>query len=91
MKEFKIGKVKEYLEEIENRWNCDYGSIHYSHGIGKNNRFYLELHTGGWLENEEIIEELIQSFFWVLFWQKSERGGHYYFKGHLHDVKRGCL
>ncbi len=40
----------------------------------------LELHTGGWSGNEDIIEALQDSMFWVLCWQKSERGGHYYFE-----------
>lgn len=41
----------------------------------------LELHTGGWSGNEEIISALKSNFmFWGMFWQKSIRGGHYYFK-----------
>jgi hypothetical protein len=40
----------------------------------------LELHTGGWSGNEEIISVLQNSMFWVMYWQKSERGGHYYFE-----------
>lgn len=40
----------------------------------------LELHTGGWSGNEEIIKALQGSMFWLLYWQKSERGGHYYFE-----------
>lgn len=42
----------------------------------------LELHTGGWSGNEEVIQALMESksFFWTLYWQKSERGGHYYFE-----------
>lgn len=40
----------------------------------------LELHTGGWSGNEEILSYALQSsMFWVLCWEKSERGGHYYF------------
>ena len=42
----------------------------------------LELHTGGWSGNEMIISALERSdsLFWTFYWQKSERGGHYYFK-----------
>ena len=39
----------------------------------------LELHTGGWSGNEDIIGALRSSFFWFLYWQKSLRGGHYWF------------
>lgn len=40
---------------------------------------FLELHTGGWSGNEDIIEALQGTMFWTLYWLKSERGGHYYF------------
>lgn len=40
----------------------------------------LELHTGGWSGNEEIIEELQSTMFFMLWWRKSLRGGHYYFR-----------
>jgi hypothetical protein len=52
----------------------------------------LELHTAGWSGNEEIISALEQNkFFYPLYWQKSERGGHYYFyitewKNHTKDI-----
>ena len=40
----------------------------------------LELHTGGWSGNEEVMGALEGTFFWVLFWEHSRRGGHYYFE-----------
>ena len=40
-----------------------------------------EYHTGGWSGNEDVIESLRNNFiFWSMFWQKTTRGGHYYFK-----------
>lgn len=39
----------------------------------------LELHTGGWSGNESIIYSLQKNFFWTLFWDTSQRGGHYFF------------
>jgi len=39
----------------------------------------LELHTGGWSGNEDIIEALKKSYFWIFYWEKSVKGGHYYF------------
>ena len=40
----------------------------------------LELHTGGWSGNEDIIVALQENFlFWALFWHKSIAGGHYWF------------
>lgn len=41
----------------------------------------LELHTGGWSGNEDIIYSLKKNFFWAFFWESSRRGGHYYFDG----------
>lgn len=46
----------------------------------KENGRHLELHTGGWSGNEEIIGALQESMFWLTAWRKSERGGHYYFE-----------
>jgi hypothetical protein len=40
----------------------------------------LELHTGGWSGNEDIIEALMPTEFWLFYWIKSERGGHFYFE-----------
>ena len=38
-------------------------------------------HTGGWSGNEDVIEALHSNIlFWSLFWYKSGRGGHFYFK-----------
>jgi len=39
-----------------------------------------EYHTGGWSGNEDVISSLKKTTFWFIFWQKSTRGGHYYFK-----------
>ena len=42
---------------------------------------YLELHTGGWSGNESIIHALKSNrIFWLMCWEKSSKGGHYYFK-----------
>lgn len=39
----------------------------------------LGLHTGGWSGNEDIIEALQENeMFFLLYWLKSVRGGHYY-------------
>jgi hypothetical protein len=45
-----------------------------------NGKRTLELHTGGWSGNEEIIYALEENiFFFPMTWKKTYRGGHYYF------------
>lgn len=49
------------------------------HKTGKRVIHY-EYHTGGWSGNEDVIDALRGNMFWFFFWQKSTRGGHYYFE-----------
>ena len=39
----------------------------------------LEMSTGGWSGNEDIIRAMKDNVFWVTFWQSTARGGHYVF------------
>lgn len=39
-----------------------------------------EYHTGGWSGNKNVINALKRNIFWFFFWEKSLKGGHYYFK-----------
>ena len=72
--------IIEHLQAIW--WNPDWG---FKLCRGRDTLFKrwvirLELHTGGWSGNEDIITELGTTWFWLLFWQKSTRGGHYSFE-----------
>jgi hypothetical protein len=41
----------------------------------------LQLHTGGWSGNEDIIRSLkMNTLFWACHWVMSRRGGHHYFE-----------
>jgi len=63
------------LEFIEDLWK--YADIDYFKIDGRK----FELHTGGWSGNEMIMEALEGNWlFWMMYWQKSKRGGHYYFE-----------
>ena len=46
----------------------------------KDDTIFLELHTGGWSGNEDIVVALEKNMFWSLWWMRSERGGHYWFE-----------
>lgn len=69
-------KLIEYLETIW--WHEE--------GIQFNGRT-LHLHTYGWSGNEDIIQAMKGSQFWMRFWDTTRRGGHYTFKG----IKKGLL
>ena len=68
---------EEGLKIIKESWNTHYGIFQYEDHISYET---IELKTGGWSENEEIINKLLDTTFWMLYWQKSERGGKYTFK-----------
>lgn len=62
---------------IEDYWNTDYGTFEaYKEKDGKTT---IELTTGGWSENEDIIDMLADTVFWLFWWQESKRGGYYKF------------
>ena len=43
--------------------------------------WYVEFHTWGWSGNESIIQALRENqMFFAIYWLKTTRGGHYYFK-----------
>jgi hypothetical protein len=68
----------EYLESIW--WMADWGFE-----LSGKKVLRLKLHTGGWSGNEDIINALAEgalhgNLFWIMYWEKVLRGGHYYFK-----------
>jgi len=63
-------KLIDYIEDLW--WYSD-------EGVERKGKT-LKLHTLGWSGNEDIIDALRQSYFWLLYWEKTERGGHYTFK-----------
>ena len=58
-------------------WEDDYGTLTYHYWNEK--KACIVVNTGGWSKNEEIIQRLSQTMFWVLYWRESKRGGHYVF------------
>lgn len=40
----------------------------------------VELHTFGWSGNEAVIATLKDTMFWTIGWERTCRGGHYYFR-----------
>jgi len=97
----RIGKLEvipdiwQFIEEIRDAWWCnDWGfkltKPYRIKGIYDRKYRTLELHTGGWSGNESIIYALKSSMLWIMYWQKTYRGGHYYFRipvGDLTNIK----
>ncbi len=79
IKEFDLTKkpIRELLDYVEPLWEYgDWGFVRTRHK--------LELHTGGWSGNEDILEALHHNFlFWSMCWKSSRRGGHYVFNGSM--------
>lgn len=68
--------IKKLIEFIQELWS--YKDFFILRG---KKTLTLELHTGGWSGNESIIQALAENIlFWSMYWEKSVRGGHYYFK-----------
>jgi len=73
----KIMSIWAWHNAITLRWRSEYSIAKRS----KNPILYVELHTGGFSANEDVIEALQDNMmFWLMWWWKTERGGHYYFK-----------
>lgn len=73
---FNTNDFCEGISIIEKYWNQNYGTFDIE---GKDGIITLELTTGGWSENEGIIDILCNTMFWFLWWQESKRGGYYKF------------
>lgn len=76
-----VGRLLDFVESI---WHWpEWGFkkyVNYCKFSGKK-CIKLELHTGGWSGNEQIIEALQKTkMFWFLYWELSKRGGHYFFE-----------
>jgi len=72
--------INELIALIETIWKWpDWGFIR----KGKK----LELHTGGWSGNEDIIYAMQKNFIlWSLIWRVHKTGGHYYFE--IKEIKK---
>ena len=69
---------KFFLYLQENWWMADWGFK-----IDESDEEYItiEMHTGGWSGNEDVIQALKEHFiFWSMYWHTHTRGGHYYFQ-----------
>ena len=78
--------LRSFLHAIFEGWN--HGTLGYR--VHRTHKGYrkLELHTLGWSGNESIIQAIEDNrFFFLVYWYKTERGGHYYFNIPVKDWK----
>jgi len=61
-----------------------YGSIYEDENL-------ISIHTGGWSDNEELIEEFKLTSWWFRFHEISRKGGHYYFDTNYDAEKKWCV
>ena len=70
--------VHDQIELIVDLWDFYHGTMQYEAKV--DGSYVVEFSTGGWSENEEVIEALMDSLWWQMFWWKSVRGGHYWLR-----------
>jgi len=73
--------IQDFLQYIHRLWHWADGPGWHGYDLTGKRVLKLSLHTGGWSGNERIIEAIEANIvFWVLYWQSSHCGGHYYFR-----------
>lgn len=72
--------AEESFELFKSLYDTQYGSIEEDENL-------VSIHTGGWSDNEELIEELRRTSWWFKFHQITICGGHYYFDTDFHGKK----
>lgn len=65
--------TNEWVEffDFKRKFDKKYGSI-------KIDRNLISVSTGGWSENEDLLNEFKNSFFYLLYFSHMSTGGHYY-------------
>lgn len=64
--------IDEAFELFKELYDTFYGDINEDDNL-------ISIHTGGWSENEVLIEEFKQTLWWFKYHKITKRGGHYYF------------
>lgn len=71
-----LKRLPEFMQLVLSHWHWEDFMYSYNQENG-----CMEMHTGGWSGNESIIDAMQRNrTFWSIFWYKSIRGGHYWFK-----------
>lgn len=75
------GTARELIEYIQGLWEYTPPDLRPGRDSSTHKKIYrLTIHTWGWSGNEDIIDALQGTMFWIVFWANSRRGGHYEFE-----------
>lgn len=75
-----VENAHEAFELFKQLYNTHYGSIYEEDNL-------VSIHTGGWSDNEELIEEFRHTAWWFINHKITASGGHYYFNTDTHADK----
>jgi hypothetical protein len=77
--------VFQLIETLQELWRWEnYIDFHKT-----DKEWSLQISTGGWSGHETVMSELEGSLFWFMHWQKSLRGGHFWFHGKINKAAKG--
>lgn len=82
----KFDPVKDAFDDfarlVADYWDCSYGLLEYN-----KDKQVLKLATGGWSDNESVIDAIEQNrMIMMCWWAMSQRGGAYWFAPGVVDV-----
>ena len=72
--------LNESFELFKELYDANFGSIHEDGNL-------ISIHTGGWSENEYLIEDFKKTWWWFKNHKITASGGHYYFNTDTHSPK----
>lgn len=67
------------IEESEESFELFKTHYHTNYGIIREEDNLISIHTGGWADNEGLINEFKETHWWRVNFVGSTVGGHYYF------------
>lgn len=77
---YSINLIEESFELFKSLYNHHYGSIEEDDNL-------VSIHSGGWSDNEELINQFSKTWWWQSYLRITTVGGHYYFNTNVHEEK----
>lgn len=59
-----------------------------NYGLIEEDDNLISIHTGGWSDNEDLINEFKETIWWRSNHKITEKGGHYFFDTDTHKDKK---